>query len=163
MHGLKFLLLSLIACTVAGVAMAEDDCAVPVDKRGVRDDRVDQPVLHVRISGVRNDDGQIMLTLYDDDPENFLESRRHIKVVHTPARADETYVCVHVPEFGGYALAIYHDEDADFELDKGFLGIPSEGFGFSNNPRIFLSPPDHEDSRFVAAELATEVEIALRY
>jgi uncharacterized protein (DUF2141 family) len=48
---------------------------------------------------------------------------------------------------GGYALSIIHDENANAKLDTA-LGIPTEGVGFSRNPRLMFGPP-----RFSAARL----------
>lgn len=54
---------------------------------------------------------------------------------------------------GNYAISVFHDEDSDGELDVGsFLGIPEEGFGFSNNPAIGFSQPDFNDCKFVVEE-----------
>ena len=36
---------------------------------------------------------------------------------------------------GTYAIAVFHDENANGKLDKNFLGIPCEGYGASNNVR----------------------------
>ncbi|MGL5795737.1 MAG: DUF2141 domain-containing protein, partial [Waterburya sp.] len=47
---------------------------------------------------------------------------------------------------GSYALAIFHDVNGDGELNRDFLGIPQEGFGFSQNPEIYTSPPSFEES-----------------
>jgi uncharacterized protein (DUF2141 family) len=41
---------------------------------------------------------------------------------------------------GDYAVAFVHDEDGDGQLRKNLLGIPSEGFGISNNPTLFGAP-----------------------
>ena len=40
------------------------------------------------------------------------------------------------------------DENLNGELDLGFLNIPEEGFGFSNNPTILFSQPDFNDCKF---------------
>jgi uncharacterized protein (DUF2141 family) len=41
---------------------------------------------------------------------------------------------------GTYAISALHDENGDHRLQTA-LGIPREGFGFSNNPTIFFGPP----------------------
>jgi len=47
--------------------------------------------------------------------------------------------------FGNYVLAGIHDIDNNGMLSAGFLGIPKEPFGFSNNARGNLGPPRWED------------------
>ena len=51
-------------------------------------------------------------------------------------------------EYGTYAVSMMDDEDANLEMDK-FLGIPREGFGFSQNPRVGMSVPKFEECSFV--------------
>lgn len=48
---------------------------------------------------------------------------------------------------GGYAVAAYHDENGNGKLDTGFLGIPTEGLGASNDAKGFMGPPDFDHAR----------------
>ena len=50
--------------------------------------------------------------------------------------------------FGYYAVAVLHDKNSNGEMDTGLLGVPSEGFGFSNNPRMGFGAPSFESCRF---------------
>jgi uncharacterized protein (DUF2141 family) len=45
---------------------------------------------------------------------------------------------------GRYAVAVYHDENDNGELDTNLLGIPTEGYGFSNDATGFAGPPDFD-------------------
>ncbi len=49
---------------------------------------------------------------------------------------------------GTYAVRLYHDKDDDGELDTNMFGIPQEAFGFSNNARGSMGPPDFEKAAF---------------
>ena len=42
---------------------------------------------------------------------------------------------------GNYAIAVLHDENNDRQANRNFLGLPTEGFGFSRNPAIGVSAP----------------------
>jgi uncharacterized protein (DUF2141 family) len=46
-----------------------------------------------------------------------------------------------------YAVAIFHDENSNDDLDLSNIGIPAEPFGFSNNPRM-LGPPTWRKCKF---------------
>ncbi|DAB29507.1 MAG TPA: hypothetical protein CFH84_09205 [Sulfurimonas sp. UBA12504] len=48
---------------------------------------------------------------------------------------------------GTYAIALFCDENQNSLLDKNFIGIPKEAFGFSNNPKVFRKP-NFEDAKF---------------
>jgi uncharacterized protein (DUF2141 family) len=48
---------------------------------------------------------------------------------------------------GEYAVALLHDRNDNKKMDYNFLGIPSEGYGFSNNVKAVLSPPTFEQAK----------------
>ena len=57
-----------------------------------------------------------------------------------------------------------HDENGNGRLDKNFLGIPSEGYGVSNNRTYAASSPKWEESRFtVAPREPVVLRVTLRY
>ena len=80
-----------------------------------------------------------------------------------PARKGRTRVCIHVPKPGTYALAVYHDADADRSFDRTGLGLPDEGFGFSNNPPTFLGLPNFNRVRLRVPRTGLSTTIRLRY
>jgi uncharacterized protein (DUF2141 family) len=49
------------------------------------------------------------------------------------------------------------------KLDRNFFGIPREGFGFSNNPRVSFSTPSFQSAVIPVACPATQIEIKLTY
>jgi uncharacterized protein (DUF2141 family) len=49
---------------------------------------------------------------------------------------------------GEYAVAAFHDENANNDLDRGVFGIPTEGTGASNDARGFMGPPPYDGARF---------------
>ena len=53
---------------------------------------------------------------------------------------------------GRYALALYHDMNDNWKLDKNFVGYPKEPFGFSNNYRPIFTGPSFEDCVFEVKE-----------
>lgn len=53
-----------------------------------------------------------------------------------------------------YAVAAFHDENGNDDLDRGLFGIPTEGTGASNDARAFMGPPRYQDARFVLPAVA---------
>ncbi len=45
---------------------------------------------------------------------------------------------------GEYAVATFHDADRDGELATNFLGMPTEGYGFSNGAVGVFGPPSFD-------------------
>ncbi|MCE2723372.1 MAG: DUF2141 domain-containing protein [Burkholderiales bacterium] len=65
---------------------------------------------------------------------------------------------------GTYAVAVVHDENNNGRVDKNFLGVPSEGYGASNNRTYALSSPKWEESNFVLKPSETlMLQVNLRY
>ena len=61
---------------------------------------------------------------------------------------------------GSYAVSVYHDEDNNGELNVGkLLPIPTEKYGFSNNPDSSFGPPKYEDCKF---ELKKDLKIRIK-
>ena len=54
---------------------------------------------------------------------------------------------IELPE-GIYAIALFVDANKNLKIDKNFLGIPKEQFGFSNNAMGKLSAPSFEQAKF---------------
>ncbi len=64
--------------------------------------------------------------------------------------------------YGTYAVSVLDDENSNLEMDM-FIGIPKEGFGFSNNARVGLSPPKFEECSFILDQPYKQITIDLRY
>ena len=62
-----------------------------------------------------------------------------------------------------YAIVILHDENNDNIFQKGPLGIPKEGYGFSNNAKARFSAPSWDDCRFHVTSGALAVAIEMQY
>ena len=117
--------------------------------------------IRVIVSGVRQSAGLIVADMYPNDQEVFLRGRGRIKKVKYAARAPETKFCVPAPEAGLFAMAIYHDRNANGNFDKTGLGLPAEPWGLSNNPRGLFGPPKVERTLFEVSAEGAEVEIKL--
>ena len=121
------------------------------------------PYVVVNVNGVRNDNGLVAALIYDDNPDNFLKNGRKLERVREPAQKGQTRVCLPSPPPGVYAVAVFHDENANKRLDQGFLGIPQEGYGFSNNPGFSFGLPEIEEILFEINGDETEIDVDLRY
>ncbi len=145
-------LLAALAGAVAGPALAAPPCLGPASNVWV----------YVNVDGVRNGNGQVTTTIYPDNPDRFLVKNGSLYVVRTPTVAGSTRFCVFLPQTGVYAIAVYHDEDMSGTINRsGVLGIPTEGFGFSNNPPTLASLPTFRSVRISIprANLATTIHL----
>jgi uncharacterized protein (DUF2141 family) len=119
--------------------------------------------LYVNVHGVRSNQGLIAVTLYADDSSKFLMHHGSLYVGRVPAMAPATRVCIYVPAPGVYALAVYHDANANRKFDRTGIGLPDEGFGFSNDPPVFLGMPSFKRVRISVPRTDLSTSVKLRY
>lgn len=62
---------------------------------------------------------------------------------------------------GDYAVLLTHDENDNGTLDTNLVGMPVEGYGFSNNPQV-MRKPTFDEARFSVPASGTAIDISLR-
>jgi uncharacterized protein (DUF2141 family) len=100
--------------------------------------------------GLRNHEGSVLFALFIE-PRGF-PGRGELAAmrVEVPIDADQVRARFsNVPDGQALAVGVLHDEDGDKRMATGLFGMPKEGFGVSNNPRILFGPPRFEDARLV--------------
>jgi len=100
-----------------------------------------QTAIRLKVTNIKRVKGMVVVDLHNDIVEDFLEDDKVILRVRQSIDDHEMKICVPVPEPGNYALAIYQDKDKDRKFDKNILGIPSERFGLSGNPKYSRKKP----------------------
>ena len=121
-----------------------------------------QTWLNVVVDGVRNSNGLVAVTLYADDASKFLVKRGSLYVGRVDAQSGTTRACIFVPRTGVYALALYHDENANRSFDRPGIGFPAEGFGFSNNPATLAGLPTFKSVRLKVPKSALTTRVHMK-
>lgn len=122
------------------------------------------PGMHVKVLDIRNSTGAVACALFESSegfPTDYLRSATHImfiKVRDKQARCDFE----DIPP-GTYALAVVHDENMNGKLDTNLLGIPKEGYGFSNDAKALLGAPSFSAASFQYDGQNLELTISLNY
>lgn len=121
-----------------------------------------EPVrLEIALTGLRSTAGDIRLCVWHS-PKRFPGGKCEGEGQQLVFPAS-TQVAVSVPLApGDYAVSLLHDENGNGKLDKNLLGIPKEGVGFSQNPRLAFGPPTYAATRFDVESNTTET-IKLKY
>lgn len=119
--------------------------------------------LYVDVSNLRDANGRITATLYRDDARKFLVKEGSLYVARVVAKRPVTRICLYVPAPGHYAVAIYHDANANSRMDRKSIGLPDEGFGFSNNSSTLFGPPSFKAARFAVKGDGDRIRIKLKY
>lgn len=111
--------------------------------------------LTVDVTGVRKAVGEVAVTVYPDKKARFLAPGGKLLRQRVKAAAPATTVCFRLPAPGSYALAVYHDQNADQDFNRDWRGLPAEGYGFSNDAPSKLGLPAFEAARVRVADGAT--------
>ena len=120
--------------------------------------------IHVQILNIRNSTGTVACALFespDGFPTEYLHSATNIMVIKirkTQARCDFE----DIPP-GRYALAVVHDENMNGKLDTNFLGIPTEGYGFSKDAKGLIGAPSFSAASFTYDGQDLDLTISLHY
>jgi uncharacterized protein (DUF2141 family) len=104
-----------------------------------------QLTLTVDIEGLRNSKGRVLLELQN-------ENQKQVAGAAVSISAKQSRIVIENLQPGKYAFKFFHDENNNEKLDTNWLGIPKEGFGFSNNPRIVVGPPSFDKTVFMLDE-----------
>lgn len=118
--------------------------------------------LRIHVAGFRNDKGKaggVVFASANGWPEDTAKSLVHGGFPIAGREATEIF---RVPP-GRYGVAVIHDENENHRLDRNFLGIPKEGFGFANNPKVMLAPPAMRAATVPVSCPVTQIEIRLIY
>lgn len=143
----------------AATAFAAPAMAAPAGCLGTPSDTW----LNVAVEGLRNSNGLVTVAVYPDNSREFLAKGGTLKNNRFPASSPVTRACVFVPKPGVYAIAVYHDEDASKKLNRTGLGLPSEGFGFSNNPSTLAGIPAFRSVRLNVPKAGLTTHVKMKY
>ncbi len=107
--------------------------------------------LKVTITNIETVSGTINIGLYNNADDFPIEEKEYKLIILDVKTVEIIFTFKDLPQ-GEYAIAMYQDENRDDECNRNFLGIPKEGYGFSNNVKPVLSAPSFEDAKFILEE-----------
>lgn len=146
------LALSLAAVAHARVANAGSNSAVAPGN-----------LLRIRVAGLRNDKGKVRCSLFS--PANdFPNDRDKTAITIAAPIAGETSTCEFADIAAGiYAVVVFHDENSDGKFNRNWLGLPKEGYGFSNDAPTRWRAPKFAEASFPFGGGTVEILIHIRY
>jgi uncharacterized protein (DUF2141 family) len=96
-----------------------------------------QYTLKVKITGIRKISGSILMELYTAKHSLLKQEKADITNY-------ECTVTFYDLKPSKYAIRYFHDENKNYTLDLNWIGIPTEGYGFSNNVLGAFGPPEFD-------------------
>lgn len=116
----------------------------------------------VIVTGVRNDRGLVSGGLYADSSV-WTQRGGEVYTCSTRPRGGTARCVMRGVAPGRYAFAFMHDEDGDGEIDRNLIGVPDEGYGFSNDVRPVLSAPSFDSAAFDVNAGTVRIRVTTRY
>lgn len=121
-------------------------------------------LVEVRVGPVQGHEGQVGCQLFKGPagfPMTHGAALRSVMAPIDQARATCVFDAL-VP--GSYAVAVVHDTNGNQRIDTNALGLPTEGYGVSNNRTRALSAPRWEEAQFqLETGQRVQLDIRLRY
>ena len=122
------------------------------------------PGIHVKILNIRNSTGTVACALFESVegfPTEYLRMATNVMVIKI--RKDQARCDFEDIPPGTYAMAVVHDENMNGKLDTNWLGLPTEGYGFSNDATGLLGAPTFFAASFPYNGQTVELTMSLRY
>ena len=118
--------------------------------------------IQVNIQEASSDQGMIRVLLFSGGSGFPDQVSKAVKSFSIPPKNKQVAFTINDLAPGTYALAVIHDQDSNGKLSSNAVGYPIEKFGFSNNPKVYFSPPSFEKASFVLGKTPMKVTISLR-
>ena len=118
--------------------------------------------LRVQVVDLRNERGQIRVGVFES--AKGFPKRRDAAVLWKSISADAAEPAVNLSlHLGRYAIVVLHDEDSDRALDTNFIGVPTEGYGVTNNPKPRLRAATFNEAAFTLGAEGAEKTVSIQY
>jgi uncharacterized protein (DUF2141 family) len=116
--------------------------------------------LTVKVTDIRTFKGNVAIAVIDSET-NWSPQGKPVAVQSVAATGSEvTFHFADLPP-GAYALQVMHDENGNGKLDTNLLGVPTEGYGFSNNPQV-MRRARFDEARFKLDGASATLVVRLR-
>ena len=122
------------------------------------------PGIHVTILNIKNSTGTVACALFesaDGFPTDYLHMATNVMVIKI--RKDQARCDFEDIPPGTYAMAVIHDENMNGKLDTDWLGIPTEGYGFSNDAKGGVGAPPFSAASFRYNGQNLDLTMSLHY
>ncbi len=117
--------------------------------------------LTVVVANIKSARGTVRAAMYTDPGDFLQDSPNNLTRSQAIEHTGKVLFLFEALACGDYVVAVYHDLNDNEELDTNFLGIPTEPYAFSNNPKLLFRGPRYEDAVFTFCRENGEIVIEL--
>lgn len=121
--------------------------------------------LRITIQNLKaSDKGAIRIAIFCDE-KGFKDEKEHRLVVCEKSEIIDGKLKLEIPiKKGIYGISVLDDENNSGKMEYKVIGIPKEGFGFSNYTLKLMKKPKFKDFNFQLCEKETkEILVSMKY
>ena len=118
--------------------------------------------LVIEIERIKPIKGEVLIALFNNEEGFPFLTSKAIQLLKVVPNQGKAQCIVKALPFGRYAIALFHDSNADGKLNTNLIGIPKEGYGVSNNAYNTFSAPRYKDALFELKANSTQ-RINMKY
>ena len=118
--------------------------------------------LTVVINGIRNSNGAVAAGIFNSEG-SFPKAQQAFGSFRLRAPPTTASFTVRNLPPGKYAVTAFHDENDNGKLDADPTGLPTEGYGVSNDARELLAPPQFAKASFDIGNQDKTITVTLGY
>ena len=159
---LKGLGVRLLAITTISIALLLASLAVAQTPIATPSASAKYP-LDIEVIGLRNDAGQVGCSIFNDAQAFPRDDSKVLRHIWAPIHAGKALCEFTDLAPGQYAAVVFHDENGDHEFNMNAFGMPTEGYGFSNDAAALFAPPDFKSAAFTYNGKNLYIIINIRY
>lgn len=107
--------------------------------------------IEFRIEGIQlaktgTNHGKLYIQLFSSK-EDYQQGKATAATIVTPSSETAIVNFENLTE-GEYALRFFHDQNDNGSLETNLFGMPTEGYGYSNNARPNFGPVSYDEAKF---------------
>lgn len=113
--------------------------------------------IEMEIENITKLTGTLLWSIFDNE-NSYKTEGNPLVAGRSRVTAETIKVTLHDVPSGYYAIKLFHDANDNGEMDTNLLGLPQEGYGFSNNAGSF-GPASFKDAKI---EITKDTQITIR-
>jgi len=117
----------------------------------------------VKITGIRSGKGKIILNVFRNNETYDNQQPCKVFTFDKKELANGSLVVTCRLEPGIYGITLVDDENGNGKIDKNFIGMPKEGFGFSNFFMEKMKKPVFDDFKVDLKSPESKIVIRVKY
>ena len=125
-------------------------------------EEVGEDAVAIEVTGAVNDSGKIAIAIFDAQTNFNQPTEATLAYAGDIVEGVTTWRIPREVLPSRFAVAAYHDENADSELNRNRFGIPTERYGFSSNARGIVGPPSFGEAVISRPESGETIVITIR-